>query len=114
MATAPAARGLASRAQISKLDTFVWEGKDKRGIVMRGETQGKNANLVKADLRKQGITPTRVAAKSKPLFGAAGSAISAREIAIFSRQLATMMQSGVPMVQSFDIIAGGQKNVRMK
>jgi type IV pilus assembly protein PilC len=114
MATAPAARGLASRAAISQLTSFVWEGKDKRGVVMRGETLGKNANLVKADLRKQGITPTRVAAKSKPLFGAAGSTISSREIAIFSRQLATMMQSGVPMVQSFDIIAGGQKNVRMK
>jgi type IV pilus assembly protein PilC len=96
------------------MQTFVWVGKDKRGIVIKGETLGKNANLVKAELRKQGITPTRVGAKSKPLFGSAGRRITPREIAIFSRQLATMMQSGVPMVQSFDIIAGGQKNPRMK
>jgi type IV pilus assembly protein PilC len=119
MATAtaikPASRpGLPSRSSVSQMQTFVWAGKDKRGIVIKGETTSKNVNLVKAELRKQGITPTRVGPKPKPLFGAAGKRITPREIAIFSRQLATMMQSGVPMVQSFDIIAGGQKNVRMK
>ncbi len=106
--------GIPSRASVSQTQTFVWSGKDKRGIVLKGETTSKNVNLVKAELRKQGITPTRVGPKPKPLFGSAGKRISAREIAIFSRQLATMMQSGVPMVQSFDIIAGGQKNPRMK
>ena len=116
MATATAARAkpVTSRAQISALDTFRWEGTDKRGIKMKGETLGKNESLVKADLRKQGINPTRVAKKSKPLFGGAGSKITAREIAIFSRQLATMMKAGVPLVQSFDIIASGQKNARFK
>lgn len=118
MATATAARsaksGVPTRSQISELTPFVWSGKDKRGIVIKGETLSKNANLVKAELRKQGITPIRVGTKPKPLFGAAGSRITSREIAIFSRQLATMMQSGVPMVQAFDIVAGGQKNVRMK
>jgi type IV pilus assembly protein PilC len=114
-ATATAAKsGLASRSQLSQMQTFTWVGKDKRGIVVKGETLGKNANLVKAELRKQGITPTKVNAKSKPLFGKTGRRITPREIAIFSRQLATMMQSGVPMVQSFDIIAGGQKNPRMQ
>src|SRR5688572_20045777 len=116
MATATAARAkpVTARAQISQLDTFRWEGTDKRGIKMKGETLGKSENLVKADLRKQGITPTKVAKKGKPLFGGAGKKITAREIAIFSRQLATMMKAGVPLVQSFDIIASGQKNPRFR
>ena len=106
--TAPAARNP------NPLQPFVWEGVDKRGTKMKGESLAKNANLLKAELRKQGITPGVVKPKPKPLFGKAGSAISARDIAIFSRQIATMMQSGVPMVQAFEIIAGGQKNPRMK
>ncbi len=115
MATATATKpGATSRSQVSQLTQFTWTGKDKRGITMRGEVLGKNANLVKAELRKQGITPTTVAAKKRPLLGGAGKRITPREIAIFSRQLATMMQSGVPMVQSFDIIGGGQRNPRMK
>jgi type IV pilus assembly protein PilC len=114
MATATAKTGVQSRSQLSQMTTFVWSGKDKRGVTIKGETLSKNANLLKAELRKQGITPNRVAAKSKPLFGAAGKRITPREIAIFSRQLATMMQSGVPMVQGFDIIAGGVQNPRMK
>lgn len=96
------------------LQPFVWSGTDKRGTRMKGETLAKNANLLKAELRKQGITPTVVRPKAKPLFGAAGKTISARDIAVFSRQLATMMQSGVPLVGSFEIIGGGQKNPRMK
>jgi type IV pilus assembly protein PilC len=114
MATAVANKPIAGRSQISQMQTFTWVGKDKRGVVIKGESQSKNENLVKADLRKQGITPTRVTKKAKPLFGKAGRRITPREIAIFSRQLATMMQSGVPMVQSFDIIAGGSKNPRMR
>ena len=54
MATATAKTGAPSRSQISQMQTFVWSGKDKRGIVIKGETQSKNANLLKADLRKQG------------------------------------------------------------
>ncbi len=96
------------------LQPFIWTGVDKRGTKMKGETLGKNASLIKAELRKQGITPNMVKAKPKPLFGQAGKTISPRDIAVFSRQLATMMQSGVPLVSSFEIIAGGQKNPRMK
>jgi len=96
------------------LQPFVWSGTDKRGTRMKGETLAKNANLLKAELRKQGITPTTVKPKAKPLFGAAGKTITARDIAVFSRQIATMMQSGVPLVGSFEIIGGGQKNPRMK
>jgi type IV pilus assembly protein PilC len=93
---------------------FVWEGTDKRGIKMKGEQQAKNGNLLRAELRRQGITPTVVKPKPKPVFGAAGKKITAKDIAIFSRQIATMMKSGVPLVQSLEIIGNGQKNLRMK
>ncbi len=110
----PASKLAAVRSQMSKMDTFVWIGTDKRGTKMKGEQLGKNAGLVKADLRRQGINPTVVKLKAKPLFGASGSSIKSRDIAIFSRQLATMMAAGVPLVQGFEIVAGGQNNVRMK
>lgn len=93
---------------------YVWEGTDKRGVKMKGEQQAKNTNMLRAELRRIGITPTVVKPKPKPLFGAAGKKISARDIAIFSRQIATMMKSGVPLVQSLEIIGNGQKNIRMK
>ncbi|WP_295923883.1 type II secretion system F family protein [uncultured Xanthomonas sp.] len=93
---------------------FVWEGTDKRGIKMKGEQVAKNANLLRAELRRQGITPSVVKPKPKPLFGAAGKKISPKDIAFFSRQMATMMKSGVPIVGSLEIIASGHKNPRMK
>jgi type IV pilus assembly protein PilC len=96
------------------LDMFVWEGTDKRGVKLKGEQQAKNANLVRAELRRQGITPTVVKTKPKALFGGAGKKISPKDIAIFSRQLATMMKSGVPLIQSLEIIGNGQKNPKMK
>ena len=96
------------------LNLFVWEGTDKRGVKMKGEQSSKNANFLRAELRKQGITPTVVKVKPKPLFGSAGKTITPKEIAFFSRQLATMMKSGVPIVSALEIIEGGQKNVRMK
>jgi type IV pilus assembly protein PilC len=102
-----------NRTLQNPLETFVWQGTDKRGTVMKGEQQAKNANLLRAELRRQGITPTVVKLKGKPLFGSAGRKISAKEIAVFARQLATMMKSGVPIVQALEIIAGGQKNPKM-
>jgi type IV pilus assembly protein PilC len=98
----------------SVLVPFVWEGTDKRGVKMKGEQPAKNANLLKAELRRQGITPTTVKPKPKPLFGKTGSVITPKDIAFFSRQMATMMKSGVPIVQALEIIGGGQKNARMK
>jgi type IV pilus assembly protein PilC len=103
-----------ARAQISQMQTFTWVGIDKRGVKIKGESVSKNASLVKAALRQQGINPQVVKAKSKPLFGKAGKTIKGRDIAVFSRQLATMMSAGVPMVQGFEIVAGGQTNPRMK
>lgn len=97
-----------------ELQPFVWVGTDKRGVKMKGETPAKNANLLRAELRRQGITPTVVKPKPKPMFGAAGSAISTKDIAFFSRQMATMMKSGVPIVSSLEIIGSGHKNPRMR
>lgn len=96
------------------LAPFVWEGTDKRGIKMKGEMEARNANLLRAELRRQGITPTVVKPKPKPLFGQAGKPITPKEIAFFSRQMATMMKSGVPIVQALEIIGSGHKNARMK
>ncbi|MEA9556758.1 type II secretion system F family protein [Xanthomonas nasturtii] len=93
---------------------FVWEGTDKRGIKMKGEQTARNANMLRAELRRQGITPIVVKTKPKPLFGAAGKKISSKDIAFFSRQMATMMKSGVPIVGSLEIIGEGHKNPRMK
>ncbi|WP_159017308.1 type II secretion system F family protein [Cognatiluteimonas profundi] len=110
--TRTAAKQTARRADA--LEIFVWEGKDKRGIKMKGEQPAKNAALVKAELRRQGITVTGIKPKPKALFGGAGKKVSPKDIAIFSRQLATMMKSGVPIVSSLEIIAGGQKNPKAK
>jgi type IV pilus assembly protein PilC len=114
-ATAKSTEKLAAqRAAVSKQTTYDWVALDKRGKRMKGEMQAKNASLVKAELRRQGMNPQTVRERSKPLFGATGSAVKPRDVAIFSRQIATMMASGVPMVQSFEIIADGQKNIRFK
>ncbi|MDO1527779.1 type II secretion system F family protein [Fulvimonas sp. R45] len=114
-ATAKNARAVgAQRAEVSQLTTYDWVALDKRGKRMKGSMPAKNASLVKAELRRQGMNPQTVREKAKPLFGSAGSAVKPGDVAIFSRQIATMMASGVPMVQSFDIIADGQKNIRFK
>ena len=121
MATATATANKAStqqvgqaRAQVSQLTTFQWTGTDKRGVKIKGEYAAKNATLVKAELRRQGINPLSVKTKSKSIFGKSGKTIKARDIAVFSRQIAVMMAAGVPMVQAFDIISSGQNNPRMK
>ncbi len=98
----------------AELPIYTWVGTDKRGARLKGEQSAKNINLVKAELRRQGINPTKVRKKTKPLFGGGGRRIKPQDIAVFSRQLATMMAAGVPMVQGFEIVAGGQSNPRMR
>jgi type IV pilus assembly protein PilC len=119
MATATATKSTAAqigraRATVSELKPFLWVGTDKRGVKIKGEYLAKNLGLVRAELRRQGINPTSVKPKPKPLFGSSGRRIKPREIAVFSRQISVMMAAGVPMVQGFDIIAGGSTNPRMK
>ncbi|WP_370561976.1 type II secretion system F family protein [Luteimonas salinilitoris] len=111
-ATRKGARPATARRGVT-LDTFVWEGTDKRGTRMKGEQQAKSANMLRAELRKQGINPTLVKTKPKPLFGSTGRKITPKEIAVFSRQIATMIKSGVPIVQALEIIGSGHKNPKM-
>ena len=89
--------------------TFVWEGKDSKGKSVKGETAGASVALVKANLRRQGINPQKVRKKAKPLFGASKGKIKPSDISVLSRMLATMMDSGVPLVQSFEIIGRGHE-----
>lgn len=89
-----------------KNSTFTWEGTDRRGSKVKGESSGLNPALVKAQLRKQGINPTKVRKKSSLSLGA-GKKIKPLDIALFTRQMATMIKAGVPLLQSFDIISEG-------
>lgn len=114
MATAVIAKNKgASRAEVSAMTTYAWEGTDKRGKKMTGTELGKNENVVKAELRRRGINPSKVAPKKDSIFGG-GAAVKPKDIAIVARQLATMMQAGVPLVQTFEIIASGASNINLK
>jgi type IV pilus assembly protein PilC len=96
-----------------KVSVYAWEGVDKKGAKLTGEINGHNPALVKAQLRKQGINPTKVRKKSASIFGK-GKKIKPLDIAFFSRQMATMMKAGVPLLQSFDIISEGHDNPNMR
>ncbi len=96
-----------------KTSTFAWEGTDKKGSKVKGELTGQNPALVKAQLRKQGINPTKVRKKSTSILSA-GKKIKPLDIALFTRQMATMMKAGVPLMQSFDIIGEGFEKPAMR
>lgn len=96
-----------------KTSVFIWEGTDKKGSKVKGELAGQNPMLVKAQLRKQGINPLKVRKKGITLFGA-GKKIKPMDIALFTRQMSTMMGAGVPLLQSFDIIGEGFENPNMR
>lgn len=96
-----------------KTSAFKWEGKDRRGAVVSGVINGQNPALIKAQLRKQGINPTKVRKQSSLSFGT-GKKIKPMDIALFTRQMATMMKAGVPLLQSFDIISEGFDNPNMR
>ncbi|HKK16091.1 MAG TPA: type II secretion system F family protein [Gammaproteobacteria bacterium] len=102
-------------AEAAKSVMFVWEGTDKTGKRVKGEMTGQSDALVKAVLRRQGINPQKVKKKPKPMFGGGGKKkITPKDITIFSRQLATMMSSGVPLVQAFEIVGRGHENAGMQ
>ncbi|HAI59121.1 MAG TPA: type II secretory pathway protein [Xanthomonadaceae bacterium] len=100
-------------ARENPLSEFNWSAKDKRGKVIKGEMAARSANFVRSELRKRGLDPQAIKAKGKPLFGG-GRPVSTQDVTFFSRQIATMMQSGVPMVQAIEILAQGQKNPKFK
>ena len=93
---------------------YVWQGTDKNGNKTKGEIQGSSQALVKAQLRKQGVNPTRVKREPRDLFGPKRQKITPGDIAIFTRQLATMMKSGIPLVQSFEIVGESLENASMR
>jgi type IV pilus assembly protein PilC len=93
---------------------FIWSGTDKNGRQTKGEISAASQAMARAQLRQRGITPKSVKRKPKPLFGARKKPIKPQDIAIFTRQLATMMKAGVPLVQSFDIVADGLENPSMR
>jgi type IV pilus assembly protein PilC len=107
MATATAAANSAAKA--AKEAVFEWEGRDKNGKVLRGEMRAGGPAMVSASLRRQGILVNKV--KKRRTSG--GRSIKQKDIAIFTRQLATMMKAGVPLLQAFDIVARGSTNPRM-
>jgi len=98
MATAAAAK--------PKEFTFSWEGKDKAGKVVRGEVRAAGENVVQATLRRQGITVSKV--KKQKIGG--GGKVGEKDVALFTRQMATMMKAGVPLLQAFDIVGKGATN----
>ncbi|TDQ39483.1 type IV pilus assembly protein PilC [Thiopseudomonas denitrificans] len=99
-------------AKAAKETIFLWEGTTRQGTKIKGQMSGQDPSLVKAQLRKQGINPTKVRKQGVQLFGS-GKRIKPMDIAVFTRQLATMMKSGVPLLQSFDIILEGLQNPNM-
>jgi type IV pilus assembly protein PilC len=86
--------------------TFLWEGKDKAGKTVRGEMRAAGENMVNASLRRQGVTVSKV--KKQKLGG--GGSVSEKDVALFTRQMATMMKAGVPLLQAFDIVSKGSSN----
>ncbi|BAQ83139.1 type II secretion system F family protein [Pseudomonas sp. St29] len=100
-------------AKAPTTSVYLWHGIDGQGQVMHGELSAANPGLIRARLRKQGITPTRVRRKPSA-WPRLGQGISPREIALFTRQLATLMQAGVPLLQAFDIIAEGFEQPLMR
>ncbi len=101
------------RKTVSTSNVFLYKGLDRKGNKVEGEISASSAAIVKAQLLKQGITTRSVTKKSKPLFGG-GKAIKPADIAVFSRQMATMMKAGVPLVQAFEIVADGIENPNLQ
>ena len=99
----------AKSADSNKDAVYEWEGKDRNGKQVRGEIRAAGENQVKASLRRQGVTPTKI--KKRRM--SAGKSIKAKDMAIFTRQLATMMNPGVPLLQAFDIVGRGNPNPRV-
>nr|WP_067298758.1 type II secretion system F family protein [Marinobacterium profundum] len=97
-----------------KLQTFVWQGRDKSGNLTKGKLDAANVATARAQLRSQGIKPKKVAKESISLFSNRSKAIKTLDIAFFTRQIATMLRSGVPLIQSLEIVAGGSEKDKMK
>ncbi len=92
---------------------FLWEGTDRNGKRTKGKSLARDEAQVRAELRRQGVVPSRIKKQSKGLF-AGGGTITSGDISIFSRQLATMLSAGIPLVQAFEIVGAGHENPAMQ
>lgn len=109
------AQAQAKKAQKVKVpDIYLWQGTNKQGRRVKGQLTAENVSQVRADLRRQGIAPLKVKKKPKDLFSPRKPKIKPSDIAVFSRMLATMMSSGVPLMQSMQIIGEGHENASMQ
>ena len=106
----PVVRKAVAEVKKEKIFTFTWEGSDRKGQKVTGQMSATNQAMAKANLRKQGITPTKVKKKAADLFAPRKKPVTPAEIASFSRMIATMMKAGIPLVQSFEIIGKGHDN----
>ncbi len=113
-ATPTKAKSAATAKPSVVTNVYVYKGVDKKGTQVQGEINSTSIAIAKAQLMRQGISTKKVSKKSKPLFGSGGKSIKPMDIAVFARQMATMMKAGVPLVQAFDIVADGLENPNLK
>jgi type IV pilus assembly protein PilC len=92
---------------------FIWEGTDRKGNRVKGKSMASTEAAVRADLRRQGVVPTRIRKQRQKPFSA-GAKVTTADIAVFSRQLATMLAAGIPLVQAFEIVGTGHDNPAMQ
>ena len=90
---------------------FAWEGRDKRGARIKGKSLAPDEKTLRAELRRQGVAPSKV---RKQRAGRKGGKVNAGDIAIFARQLATMLAAGIPLVQAFEIVGNGNDKPAMQ
>ncbi len=102
-----------ANAVVASDTPFLWEGTDRNGKKIKGKSLANDETAVRADLRRQGVVPTRIRKQSKGLFAGSGK-ITTADIALFSRQLATMLAAGIPLVQAFEIVGNGHENAAMQ
>ena len=101
-------------AQTALITTpFIWEGTDRKGNKVKGKSMASTEAAVRADLRRQGVVPTRIRKQRKKPFSG-GAKVTTADIAVFSRQLATMLAAGIPLVQAFEIVGSGHDNPAMQ
>ncbi|KTC65888.1 pilus assembly protein PilC [Legionella adelaidensis] len=100
--------------EANKIINFRWEGINRAGEKINGVIDSRSLTLAKTELRKQGIILRKIAKQRQPLFKKKSKKIKQADITVFSRQMATMIEAGIPLIQAFDIVAKGQSNPRMK
>src|ERR1700752_3324225 len=108
---AQAAAATSAVRTIKREVPFAWEGRDKRGARIKGKSLAPDEAALRAELRRQGIAPSRIRRQRN---SARGGKVNAGDIAVFSRQLATMLAAGIPLVQSFEIVGNGNDKPSMQ